>query len=85
MQTGSGFPPRQGIGLDKLWKAGDGGVVGEGRHGGNRIIRCHVMLQALQPISCHLGVGVQNHKIPVWVEFRRFVDARNETLIVLVP
>ena len=43
------------------------------------------MLQALQPISCHLGVGVQNHKIPVWVEFRRFVDARNETLIVLVP
>ena len=84
MQTGSGFPSRQGIGLNKLREAGNGGVVGEGRYGRDRIIAGRVMLQSLQPISCHLGIGIENDEIPVWVKFRRLVNALHKPLIVLV-
>ena len=51
VQTFCSFSSRQGIGLGEPRKAGNGGVVGEGRHRGDRIIARRMMLQALQPIS----------------------------------
>ena len=47
MQTGGGLASRHGVRLGELGKAGDRGIVGEGRHGRNRGIAGRVELQAL--------------------------------------